>query len=120
MFHSLFTYVFIPVKVLTLKVLVIDDINIYQQKISLDIFLLIFYLHIKCQYFCSLKKEIKMLSDAVWDGTFQLTLKAPRKTVSENVVCLCRLLNILANFSNLFLHTGNSVDPDQTAPKGAV
>ena len=35
-----------------------------------------------------------------------LTLKAPRKPASENVVCLCRLLNILANFSNLFLHTG--------------
>ena len=48
-----------------------------------------------------------------------LTLKAPRKPASENVVCLCRLLNILAHFSNLFLHTGNSVDPDQTAPKGA-
>ena len=31
-----------------------------------------------------------------------LTLKAPRKTASENVVCLCRLLNILANFSKLF------------------
>ena len=31
-------------------------------------------------------------------------LKAPRKTASENVVCLCRLLNILADFSNLFLH----------------
>ena len=50
----------------------------------------------------------------------RLTLKAPRKTASENVVCLCRLLNILANFSNLFLHTANSVDPDQTAPRGAV
>ena len=48
-----------------------------------------------------------------------LDLKMPRKPASENVVCLCRLLNILANFSNLFLHTG-SVDPDQTAPKGAV
>ena len=39
-------------------------------------------------------------------GIFQtkmgLTLKAPRKTASENVVCLCLLLNILANFSNLF------------------
>ena len=35
-----------------------------------------------------------------------LTLKAQRKTASENVVCLCRLLNILADFSNLFLHTG--------------
>ena len=31
-----------------------------------------------------------------------LTLKAPRKPTSENVVCLCRLLNILANFSKLF------------------
>ena len=35
-----------------------------------------------------------------------LTLKMPRKPASENVVCLCRLLNIIANFSNLFLHTG--------------
>ena len=39
---------------------------------------------------------------------------------SDMVVCLCRLLNILANFSNLFLHKENSVDPDQTAPRGAV
>ena len=31
-----------------------------------------------------------------------LTLKVPRKNASENVVCLCRLLNILANFSKLF------------------
>ena len=31
-----------------------------------------------------------------------LTLKMPRKPASENVVCLCRLLNILANFANLF------------------
>ena len=31
----------------------------------------------------------------------RLTLKAPRKTASENVVCLCRLLHLLANFSNL-------------------
>ena len=40
-----------------------------------------------------------------------LTLKAPRKSASENVVCLCRLLNILANFSNLFLHTGKQCGP---------
>ena len=40
-----------------------------------------------------------------------LTLKATRKTVSENVFCLCRLLNILANFSNLFLHTGKQCGP---------
>ena len=32
----------------------------------------------------------------------KLTLKAARKSASENVICLCRLLNILANFSNLF------------------
>ena len=45
-----------------------------------------------------------------------LTLKTPRKPASKNVVCLCRLLNILANFSNLFLHTGR-----QSGPKpGAV
>ena len=31
----------------------------------------------------------------------KLTVKAPRKTASENVVCLCRLLHLLANFSNL-------------------
>ena len=29
-----------------------------------------------------------------------LTLKAPRKSASENVVSLCRLLYLLANFSN--------------------
>ena len=40
-----------------------------------------------------------------------LTLKAPRKTASENVVCLCRLLNILADFSNLFYHTGKQCGP---------
>ena len=49
-----------------------------------------------------------------------LTLKMPRKPASENVVCLCRLLNILANFSNLICIQANSVDPDQTAPWGAV
>ena len=40
-----------------------------------------------------------------------LTLKMPRKPASENVICLCRLLNILANFSNLFLHTGKQCGP---------
>ena len=43
-----------------------------------------------------------------------LTLKMPRKPASENAVCFCRLLNILANFSNLFCIQANSVDPDQT------
>ena len=42
---------------------------------------------------------------------FRLTLKMPRKPASENVVCLCCLLNILANFSNLFLHKGNQCGP---------
>ena len=35
----------------------------------------------------------------------------PRKPASENVVCLRRLLNILANFSNLVLHvTGEKME----------
>ena len=42
---------------------------------------------------------------------YALTLKAPRKPASVNVVCLCRLLNILVNFSNLFLHTGKQCGP---------
>ena len=40
----------------------------------------------------------------------------PRKPASENFVCLCWLMNILANFSNLFLHTGKQCGPDQTVP----
>ena len=40
-----------------------------------------------------------------------LTLRVPRKPASENVVCLCRLLNIPANFSNLILHTGKQCGP---------
>ena len=40
-----------------------------------------------------------------------LTLKGPRKTASENVICLCCLLNILADFSNLFLHIGKQCGP---------
>ena len=35
----------------------------------------------------------------------------PRKSASELVVCLCRLQNILASFSNLFLHTGKQCGP---------
>ena len=45
-----------------------------------------------------------------------LTLKMSRKPASEDVVCLCHLLNILENFSNLFLHTGKQCEPYQTAP----
>ena len=49
----------------------------------------------------------------VWQNNkiINLTLKAPRKPASENVVCLCHLLNILANFSNLFLHIGKQCGP---------
>ena len=59
-------------------------------------------------------------SGAVWSGitlfaqmflSVNLTLKMPRKPASENVVCLCCLLNILANFSNLFLHTRKQSGP---------
>ena len=39
----------------------------------------------------------------------RLTLNMPRKPASENVVCLCRLLNILANY---FCIEANRVDPD--------
>ena len=52
--------------------------------------------------------------DSFWqknEHKYWLTLKTPRKTASENVVCLCRLLNILADFSNLFLHTGKQCGP---------
>ena len=34
-----------------------------------------------------------------------------RKPASKNVVCFCHLLNILENFSNLFLHTGKQCGP---------
>ena len=53
---------------------------------------------------CLNNKIIKIFS--LKNNKNQLTFKTPRKPASENVVCLCRLLNILANFSNLFLHTG--------------
>ena len=47
--------------------------------------------------------SVKILSDFL--------LKTPRKPASGNVVCLCRLLNFLANFSNLCLHTGKQCGP---------
>ena len=40
-----------------------------------------------------------------------LILKMPRKPPPENVICLCLLLNILANFSNLFFNTGKQYGP---------
>ena len=63
---------------------------------------LTFYWNVKTNYLGKIFKnaEIYILH------TKCLTLKMPRKPASENVVCLCHLLNILANFPNLFLHTG--------------
>ena len=48
-----------------------------------------------------------------------LSLTMPRKPTSENVVCLCRLLNILANFQTYFCKQANCVDSDQTVARGA-
>ena len=60
-----------------------------------------------------LHQEIKVMFHG---SKTSLTLKTPRKPASENVVCLCRLLNILANFSNLFFHIGNSVEQSDLGP----
>ena len=57
------------------------------------------------------RQNIKTESSLQKMYSFALTLKMPRKPASENVVCLCHLLNILANFSNLFLHTGKQCGP---------
>ena len=55
---------------------------------------------------------LRLLEDAFSLGAAQIiTLKMPRKPASENGVCLYRLLNILANFSNLFLHTCKQCGP---------
>ena len=37
----------------------------------------------------------------VLNSLFLLALKVPRKTTSENVICLCCLLHLFANFSNI-------------------
>ena len=51
----------------------------------------------------------EILKPSLWENKKNiLTLKVPRKPASKNVVCLCRLLNILAN---LFLHTGKQCGP---------
>ena len=54
----------------------------------------------------------------VWGSSFSLQwvkrcseLIIIFKPASENVICLCCLLNILANFSNLFLQTGKQCEP---------
>ena len=62
----------------------------------------------------------RMWGNGHWSVNIHLsTLIMPRKPASENV-CLCHLLNILANFQTYFCIQANSVDPDQTAPRGAV
>ena len=50
-----------------------------------------------------------------------LILKASAKTAFVHVVCQSRLLHMFANlFTNVSVEEGNSVNPDQTAPLGAV
>ena len=85
----------------------------------------------KCQnlFLQKIRKTLSNCPLLIWQGTPKdypqhtfsrrnITLKASRKTASENVVCLCRLLNILADFlKKYFCIKANSVDPDQTAPK---
>ena len=58
-----------------------------------------------------LPKKIQIRVFTAATHSTALTFKMPRKPASENVVCLCRLLNILANSSNLFLHTGKQCGP---------
>ena len=55
----------------------------------------------------------KNFKNGLWSFAWHsvLTLKMPRNPASENVVCSCCLLNILAKFSNLFLHTGKQCGP---------
>ena len=48
-----------------------------------------------------MEKKEKRRQNKFQHRCFLLTLKAPRKTSSDNVVCLCRLLHLLVNFSNL-------------------
>ena len=49
-----------------------------------------------------------------------LTLKAPAKNASENVVCFSQLRHVLLTLLTNVCMEVNSVDPDQTAPTGAV
>ena len=65
---------------------------------------------IECAYVQSEETEAKYFATPLLLGVsvcvvvieHSLTLKTPKKPASENVVCLCRLLIILANISNLF------------------
>ena len=61
-----------------------------------------------CLNFCKSESwKHKILKTLVKSNIHAKYSKIP---LSENV-CLCRLLNILANFSNLFLHTGKQCGP---------
>ena len=68
------------------------------------------------------KKNIMWIPPLICSYAFwlNLTLKMPRKPASENVLCLCCLLNILVTFQTYFCIQANSVDPDQTAPRKSV
>ena len=49
-----------------------------------------------------------------------LTLKAPRKNAYVNVFCWRGLLQKIADIINELSIEANSLDPEQTAPIGAV
>ena len=62
---------------------------------------------IACEMHCFMYQSSQMFSEFGWSIFYkELNIKTPRKPASENAVCLCRPLNILATFSMLFLLTG--------------
>ena len=61
-----------------------------------------FLFHFITEQFLILFSLESFTYSGIFKTEFHLTLKMPRKPVSENVVCLCCLQNILANVSNLF------------------
>ena len=76
----------------------------------------VYFFHNECVDSSERQKEHKLFSSKlrVSEHLFSLTLKMPRKPASENVICLWRLLNIFANFSNLSLHIGKQCGPEQS------
>ena len=66
-----------------------------------------FFMYNKIDQTTQMHRLIRVFIVYMSEGMFShmaahlLTLKATRKSASENVVCLCRLLHLLANFSNL-------------------
>ena len=55
-----------------------------------------------------------------WNIRLVLTLKKPRKPASENVICMSPAEYSCKLFKLFFCTQTNSVDPEQTAPRGAV